>query len=304
MEKNKVKVMKYYLMDWDDNIMYMPTKIHLLDENGEDVKMSTHDFAHYREMIDSHTKKTKDPNGFEYNGHTIVGLADDAFRDFSSGSDKFIRDIQKGKPGPAWHDLVEALNSGSLFAIITARGHSPETLKDGVKFLIENEAGGISKTEIINSLKLRKSKAKEEYTSDEEEIENYLNMCLFYPVAHFYKGASLKPEEIKRDAIIKYKNEITSMVDSLNDKMRERGELEYILKPVFGFSDDDLKNVEYSTQIPGVNIYSTHGGTKKLRKKAEEPTPDEVSIEKKDEEKPKDDKLNEEIKRILKLIKN
>lgn len=291
MEKKRVKIMKYYLMDWDDNIMYMPTKIHLLDDQGDEVKMSTHDFAHYRELLDSKTQKTKDPNGFEYDGHKIVGLAKDAFRDFRSGTDSYISDIQEAKPGPAWEDLVEALNSSSLFGIITARGHSPETLKDGVKYLIDNEIGGISISNIINSIKKRKLKAKEEYSSDEEEITKYLNMCLFYPVAYFNTGGSLKPEEIKRDAIIKYKAEIEKIVDDLNEKMKQRGELEYTLKPVFGFSDDDLKNVEYSTSIEGVNIYSTHGGTKTLRKKSE----DDIK---------NDEKLNEEINRILKLIKN
>ena len=42
--------MKYYAFDWDDNLMYMPTKIYLVDEDGESVGMSTEDFAEYRKM--------------------------------------------------------------------------------------------------------------------------------------------------------------------------------------------------------------------------------------------------------------
>lgn len=281
----KVKVMKYYLMDWDDNVMYMPTKIHLQDDEGEVVDMSTHDFAHYRNFIDSKTGKSKDPSGFEYDGKNIVGLAPNAFEDFSSDSTKFISDVQKAEIGPAWGDFVEALNSASLFGIITARGHSPETLKDGVKYLISTQTDGISIEKMIQSLRKRKMKANEEYMGDKVEIQKYLDMCLFYPVAYFNKGGSLKPEEVKRDAIIKYKKEIENMVDSLNKKMMEKGESAYILKPVFGFSDDDLKNVEYSSTIPGVNIYSTHGGKKKLHKKGDE------------------EKINEQITKILKLIK-
>jgi hypothetical protein len=42
---------KYYAFDWDDNIVSMPTKIILKDEDGDEVGMSTEDFATYREQI-------------------------------------------------------------------------------------------------------------------------------------------------------------------------------------------------------------------------------------------------------------
>ena len=43
--------MKYYAFDWDDNIVHMPTKIMLKNKDGEEVGMSTDDFAHYRTDI-------------------------------------------------------------------------------------------------------------------------------------------------------------------------------------------------------------------------------------------------------------
>ena len=43
--------MKYYAFDWDDNLMYMPTKIYLKDNKGKTVGMSTEDFAEYRTEI-------------------------------------------------------------------------------------------------------------------------------------------------------------------------------------------------------------------------------------------------------------
>jgi hypothetical protein len=58
--------MKYYAFDWDDNIVHMPTKIVLKNDLGEEVGMSTTDFAKFREKIG------KGP--FEYEGETIVGL--------------------------------------------------------------------------------------------------------------------------------------------------------------------------------------------------------------------------------------
>ena len=39
--------LKYYAFDWDDNIATMPTKIILSTEEGEEVGMSTEDFADY-----------------------------------------------------------------------------------------------------------------------------------------------------------------------------------------------------------------------------------------------------------------
>ena len=80
--------MKYYAFDWDDNLMYMPTKIYLKDEDGNSVGMSTEDFAEYRSEIG------KEP--FEYEGHTIVGFDDDSFRDFRVTGDKqFLNDAMK-----------------------------------------------------------------------------------------------------------------------------------------------------------------------------------------------------------------
>ena len=83
--------MKYYAFDWDDNILIMPTKIILKDNKNDEVGMSTEDFAEYRMKIG------KEP--FEYNGHNIVGFAENPFRYFSVEGDKqFIIDSLLGKP--------------------------------------------------------------------------------------------------------------------------------------------------------------------------------------------------------------
>ena len=87
--------MKYYAFDWDENILEMPTKIILKDKDGEEVPMSTEDFAHYRGMLD----KKED---FEYNGHTVVGFASNPFRYFTVEGDKnFIVDSMLAKLGPS-----------------------------------------------------------------------------------------------------------------------------------------------------------------------------------------------------------
>lgn len=256
----RVKIMKYYLLDWDDNILYMPTKIYFLNQEGEEVGMSTHDFSHYRNLLDSQTGKSKEP--FKYNDEILVGLSDSPFRDFRSDLSLFIQDVNAAEIGPAWGDLVEAINTGSYFSIITARGHNPTVLRDAVKIMIDKNFNGISKRDLINSLKKRKEKSDEEYTNDDDEIEKYLDMCVFYPVSYYHPSGASKPEEIKKSVILKFMKNIREMVDDLNLRMKDKGESDYVLKPVFGFSDDDLKNLEYAKEIEDINIYSTHGGKK------------------------------------------
>ena len=142
--------LKYYAFDWDDNIVHMPTKIIVLNDKGEEVGMGTEDFAEYRSKIG------KGP--FNYNGETIVDFAPNAFRNFRVDGDKqFLLDAMKAKTGPAWDDFVEAINNGSIFSIITARGHNPRTLKQAVYNYIVSDFKGISKDELLKSLKKYRS---------------------------------------------------------------------------------------------------------------------------------------------------
>ena len=123
--------LKYYAFDWDDNIVHMPTKILVKDEGGNEVGMSTDDFAEFRHQIG------KEP--FNYKGKTIVGYSDSPFRNFRTDGDKdFLVDSMRAKKGPAFDDFREAINNGSIFAIITARGHNPNTIKEAIyNYIIE-----------------------------------------------------------------------------------------------------------------------------------------------------------------------
>jgi len=84
--------MKYYAFDWDDNIVHMPTKIILKTKEGDEVGMSTDDFAEYRHKIG------KEP--FEYNGDTIIGFAEEPYRNFGvKGNKDFLIDAMRAKLG-------------------------------------------------------------------------------------------------------------------------------------------------------------------------------------------------------------
>ena len=93
-KQQKVVVLKYYALDWDDNVMFMPTKIYLLTEDGDEIGMGTEDFAEYRGKLDPKTGKAIKP--FDFDGKTIIGLTNDAFKDFKSGFSKFKEDMNNG----------------------------------------------------------------------------------------------------------------------------------------------------------------------------------------------------------------
>ena len=250
--------MKYYAFDWDDNLMYMPTKIYLKDEDGNSVGMSTEDFAEYRSEVG------KEP--FEYEGHTIVGFDDDAFRDFKvTGDKKFLVDAMKAPTGPAWGDFVEAVNNGSIFAIVTARGHTPSVLKNGVYNLIKKNKHGINEKELVKNLRKYREIADEDEMTDDELIRTYLEMCKWHPVT-FGEGSAANPEELKVSAMKQFMEYVRNLSQRLQEKAYMKNKISNYFTPYIGFSDDDLKNVQtmkkHFDDESGLDIYHTGGGKK------------------------------------------
>jgi hypothetical protein len=261
----KTPDLKYYAFDWDDNIVHMPTKIVLKDKKGKEVGMSTEDFAEFR-----HEVGKKD---FDYNGHTIVGYAENPFRNFRTEGDKdFLIDSMKAKVGPAFNDFKEAINNGSIFSIITARGHNPETLKQAVYNYIVNDFEGISKDELIKNLKKYRSFLGEDEMSDKELIDSYLSLNKYHPVSFGDEKGATNPEEAKVKAMNDFVDYIKGMAAILNKRAWLKNDIgnKFVpTKPLIGFSDDDPKNVEVMRKAfkdkPDnlVKTYSTAGGIKK-----------------------------------------
>ncbi len=261
----KTPDLKYYAFDWDDNIVHMPTKIVLKDKKGKEVGMSTEDFAEFR-----HEVGKKD---FDYNGHTIVGYAENPFRNFRTEGDKdFLIDSMKAKVGPAFNDFKEAINNGSIFSIITARGHNPETLKQAVYNYIVNDFEGISKDELIKNLKKYRSFVGEDEMSDKELIDSYLSLNKYHPVSFGDEKGATNPEEAKVKAMNDFVDYIKGMAAILNKRAWLKNDIgnKFVpTKPIIGFSDDDPKNVEVMRKAfkdkPDnlVKTYSTAGGIKK-----------------------------------------
>lgn len=264
---------KYYAFDWDDNLMKMPTKIYFKDEDGNVIGMNTEDFAEYRTLIG---------NPFEYEGQTIVGYDTDPFRDFSvTGDRKFLEDIKQAPIASkeVWNDFKEAINNGSVIAIVTARGHSPAALKKAVKYIIENNMYGIEKSELVRHLKeYRRLSGLKQIENESWLITDYLDRCQFSPVS-YGSGSASNPEEAKFNELLKFYNKMmrsskkfqkAQFVNHVNTgKESIGGGLFKFNKPSFGFSDDDERNVRsiknrFSDIGKKLNVYYTKGGEKRL----------------------------------------
>lgn len=255
--------LKYYAFDWDDNIVTMPTQIMLKTEEGYEVGMSTEDFAEYREKIG------KEP--FEYQGETITNYAENPYRNFTvEGDKKFIVDSLLAKVGPSWNDFVECINGGSIFAIITARGHTPTVLRDSIYNFIVTNHNGIDKSVLIENLKKYRDLSGEVMKDDQLLIKEYLDMCKYYPVT-YGEGSASNPEEGKIKALREFINYVKMQSKKLGQKVSFTNDVSNNFIPQIGFSDDDPKNIEsindflekeYENQKP-VQTYLTKGGVKK-----------------------------------------
>lgn len=123
---------KAYIFDWDDNVLYMDTKVlmeRLVDDKWKHVRLSTSKYAIVR----------KDPDYRPYKNNFQISFIE--FTDLGSrGSNAFLCDvdkaIDKNKFGPSYKDFKECILSGSPFAIVTARGHSKAVIKEAIKHLI------------------------------------------------------------------------------------------------------------------------------------------------------------------------
>ena len=93
------------------------------------------------------------------------------------GDNAFISRLPMlAKPGPSWDDFVEAINGGSIFSIITARGHTPSVLREAIYNMIVTDHNGISKDSLIDNLKKYRNMAGDEEKDTSIMINDYLDL--------------------------------------------------------------------------------------------------------------------------------
>ena len=123
--------------DWDDNVLFMPTTIRIFHkEDGSFRDLSTGEFAEVGGQIGKEGTPWAD---FEIRPDTDEGGGSFAgFRDFDpEGFAKGMhRAVREGKLGPKALDFFAALSDPDVAqhtSIITARGHEPQTIHDGLR---------------------------------------------------------------------------------------------------------------------------------------------------------------------------
>ena len=191
--------LRSYVFDWDDNILRMPTKVKMEKKEGEKwvpVQVSTEEFAHFRTMTDQYR------------------VIPDSFIDFKL-NEPFLKDAEKaihnGSFAPSYKKFIEALTHANQFAINTARGHSPETIKKGVKMFVNMVLSPEEKKMMLQNITKELPGNLTKNLNPEQLIDLYLDeRGQYYPVSseEFGKefgldvtGSAASPEHAKKVAI-------------------------------------------------------------------------------------------------------
>ena len=245
---NKKMHISYYCFDIDDNLLRMPTKINMINKKtGEKELVSSEKFAEIR----------GDKDNWE--------LSDDAFVEFRDtgprGENAFIEDmiyaVKKEKFAPSWGVFIKCLISGSLFSLITARGCAPDTLKKGVKWIIDNFLSDAQKDEMYINLKnyiklFGGIEDADKYSyipdlnnfSENELVKKYLDICEYYGVTypgflekHKEAGGTDSPEIGKEIALKEFINKVQELSKRIGATIS------------FGMSDDDVRNIIHVEKV-------------------------------------------------------
>ena len=249
---------KYYIFDWDDNILHMPTKIRMehrtIDGTWEPVELSTSTFALVRADVE-HYRPPSD------------GGWDAAFRNFADPerdgeTNHFIEDTMEAlakvsageKPSPSYNTFKKTLVEGRIFAIVTARGHAPSTIERAVRLFIENALSPLERETMMSNLRgYRKWLDKvEEFGTDAEELDYYLSMCRYSAVTYGGFKARMADDPIYREKLavattasrpeLAKEFAIRDFVEHVFHMLRRTGGLGRSV--AIGFSDDDKGNVK------------------------------------------------------------
>lgn len=236
-----LKKLTYYSFDVDDNLLYMPTKIHmehLVDGEWIEEPVSTEKFAVIR----------NDKTNWRYlegEGSFVE------FRDWGkNGKNTFLKDFKyavKNKLfAPSWAKFIECLVNGNIFSIITSRGHEPESIRMAIYWLIYDYGlnnfrnlplKGVDKYESLEDQMIQNLlKYHELFGSEPDDvIAQYIQMCPVYTITSpYFKEVygNYPPEEAKRIALRDFNRIVKGYADDMG------------IKAEYGFSDDDPKFVK------------------------------------------------------------
>jgi hypothetical protein len=233
--------MRAYSFDWDDNILHMPTMIHMEKKDGDEwskVRISTSEYA-----------ELKDSPEYRYPDNDIKN----AFIEFNDDK-QFIENVKESLRtedfAPSFDDFKVALINAKPISIITARPQSPETLKKGVSLIIDTHFTDDERDEMIENIQ-----DNYDFSGDEDEmIKKYIESNYYYPVSFKNRYVDVKKEKV---------NALDDFVSKVVKAFEKMDKDEYNKMSV-GFSDDDTDNIEHmvkkvkeeiSKRYPDIEFY-------------------------------------------------
>ena len=214
-----------FIYDWDDNIMFMPSILHIEKLIG--TKWTPMD------ATPAQWAKIK-------NNANIRDLGDESFFDFHDDK-SFVLHLSQAihdlEFGPAYKAFKKTLINGEDFAILTARGHSPNTVMTGVMMLIFRT---FSENEIIEMMETvgdigRYLEQQEYFTVSSKEFNN-----------RFGTDNTGRTKDKKAIALYNYISEKIHYNSSLVEPKKWK-KLYSDFNVVF--SDDDVDNVEAAVEL-------------------------------------------------------
>ncbi|UXR65265.1 hypothetical protein EZJ49_03245 [Bdellovibrio bacteriovorus] len=210
----------FYFFDFDDNIAFLTTPLILFHKKDRsEVQISSGDFAQYHQSIGESGPYAD----YEIDFCDVTGT----FRNFRDvhvdelekmGGKKqiFVQDVAAalGYPdfqwkGPSWECFYHAAFNQRPLSVITARGHHPETLKDGIRVFVQNKVLPLE--------------------------PNYLSV---YPVSHKETRVLLGDSDFKAGTAELKQRAIRASVEQAIETYG------YNAHHRFGMSDDDPKNIQ------------------------------------------------------------
>lgn len=212
---------KAYSFDLDDNLLVMPTKVILENSSGKKKEYNTKDFEEIRNKLE----KMK------------LRVIPETFKNFAD-DEQFLKDIKDSKEAGSWKYLIDCIvTHASIFAIITARGHSPEVLKEGLKLRVLSVLSDKQLNQFVESFK-KNFNENISNKSAEELLEIYFNHCKFYPATYpalkERYGSEKTVSEIKAIAFRDFRKYLEKYVE---ENFKEKVDLK------IGFSDDSTAHL-------------------------------------------------------------
>lgn len=237
----------FYFFDFDDNIVFLSTPIIIFHrESGDELALSSGQWANSHHTIGKHGPyadyqiRDEGPKGsFRYfRDHEAEELAR-----LGRSRQLFVEDVASalGYPdlqwkGPSWECFYHATFNQRPVSLITARGHQPDTFKDGIRLFVQRRLLPLE--------------------------PNYLSI---FPVSHpgirtdlGDSTGKMSIAELKQRAI---RASVEKAIEVYGESPHHR----------FGMSDDDPRNIQLiaeemgrlKTRYPEMSFFmiETHNGT-------------------------------------------